>query len=171
MSIVRISESGEPTALAQLIRLMLAAGGPRNWLASVPWPLHRTLVEERAELVKLAALGCRVSLSANPDPDCGWRVDGVDGALVELQRVGILGYLDEGFFACYEVDETWLRECRLDLMRLPANEASVIYRAARRWDALAATSLKNWRTAALSSAPTVRSVIPIRRHSAVPAFR
>jgi hypothetical protein len=96
---------------------------------------------------------------------------GVDEALLELQRLGVVTWLDHGFIARWVVAEESLPDARRRLMRLDGLEAQMLYRAGRRWRALAATSLKNWRMALASPASIVESETPMRRHPIAPTFR
>jgi len=142
---------------------LLAADGPTEWLSGVRWPLHRVLVE----LSKAAAANGSslpyATISTRPDPEVATAVLGADAALVGLAESGVLMLTGEGLTTRWSVVTDQLVEARRDLMRLGPCDADLVYRAGRRWAALAATSLKNWRTASLSCGSTVPFTTPNRR--------
>lgn len=157
-------------SVVQIVRLLQAVG-PRRWPARVPWPLHTALVETAEALRLVIVDGKPVTLSAEPSPDLGWRVQGVDAAILELERSGVICLEADAFCECFVVDERELEAISRDFTLLEATQAASIYRAGERWRALASTSLKNLRMAAPSSGETVPSEMPILRLVAEPARR
>lgn len=140
---------------------LLAAGGPSEWLSGSRWPMHSALRE-----IAIDAEGTSLSykeIQTRPDPDVGYAVLGADAAVTQLVGAGFLVPHGDGLLAMWKVAEERLVATRRDLLRLPPDEVDLVYRAGRRWAALAATSLKNWRTAAASSGSTVASGTAKRR--------
>ena len=155
----------EPRDIARL----LAAGGPSEWLVGIRWPLHRALID-LAESVALAQSPLPYhAISTRPDPDVGVAVAGADAAVSALVGVGLLVPQGHGLTECWAVDADRLVAPRRELMQLPARDAELVYRAGQRWAALAATSLKNWRTPSRSASPRFGSPMPNRRQVAEPA--
>ena len=155
--------------VVELVRLMQASGGPDQWPARMPWPLHQALFEARDALHQVVLRGGVVDVAAVPCPDLGWRVEHVDAAIRELERSGLVRLVERDPFRGYFLaQEGAMRPVRRDLMVLDPSTAAVIYRAAVRWRALASTSLKNLRISASSLSETVRSSIPILRHEPLP---
>jgi hypothetical protein len=150
------------------MQLLLASGGPREWPANVPWPLHQTVVEFLDQIVESRTLQFSNEVEVVPYPGLGLKVVGLDDAVVELGRFGVIGLEDDGFAAMWVVNPQGIDRHRRDLMRCDAVEAAVLYRAARRWSALAATSLKNVRSASVSSLSMSRSRTPNRRQLKAP---
>lgn len=151
---------------------LLAADGPREWVAGVSWPLHRALLGLQAEV---SAAGPESSLPyddliTRPDPEAGTAVAGAEDAIRELASAGLLSLEGDGLAAVWTVDERHLVGPRRELMRLQPTDVDLIYRAARRWAALAVTSLKKWRIASESSTSMVRSGTPNRRHPTLAGF-
>jgi hypothetical protein len=101
----------------------------------------------------------------------GLQVDGVEAALHDLARLGELSLVDEDSFSCWRVSEDCIPAYRRMTMSLPPVEAAALYRAGRRWAALATTSLKKLRTASMSSRSASLSCTPIRRQLDRPARR
>lgn len=149
-------------SVAQAVRRLIAAGGPLEWPANAAWPLHQTIVEFRAEL--------DVDVEPVPQAGLGRAVPGVEQAVMELSRLGILELRDEGFVAWWTVDPGAIPTLRRELMRSSPESAQRHYRAARRWAALAATSAKNLRNAAASSTSMSRSG-SVRLHAVAPLRR
>ncbi len=149
------------------VSMLLAAGGPCEWLAGVRWPLHTVLLE-LGEVVDARPSSLPYSrLASRPDPDTGLAVTGADAAVTTLAEQGVITLTGEGLTICWTVSQERLHSARRDLMRLPPPDAQLLYRAGRRWAALASTVLKNWRTASPSSSATVWSATPKRRHVAL----
>lgn len=154
--------TGSEPSVAQAVRRLIGAGGPHEWPANVPWPLHQTIVEFRAEL--------DVDVEPVPEAGVGRAVSDVEQAVMELCRHGILALRDEGFVSWWTVDPAAMPELRRELMRCEPEIARRHYRAARRWAALAATSAKNLRNAVTSSTATSRSAT-VRLHAVAPTRR
>lgn len=146
------------------VMTVLAAGGPGEWLAGSRWPLHTALRELAAAADGSSLIFSRVQ--TQPDPDVGYAVRGADAAVTELVGSGVLVPGGEGLLTVWRVVDERLLPSRRELMRMPPSDAALLHRAGRRWAALAATSLKNWRTAATSSTSTVASGTAKRRHVA-----
>jgi hypothetical protein len=144
------------------VRRLIAAGGPHEWPANAAWPLHQTLIEFRAEL--------GVDVDPTPQAGLGHSVPGVESAVMELGRLGILELRDEGFLSWWTVDPRAMPALRRELMRSDPKMTQRNYLAARRWAALAATSAKNLRNAAESSTSTSRSGT-VRLHAVAPTRR
>lgn len=143
------------------VRALIGAGGPLEWPADVPWPLHTVV----AELQRSGAARTLVveSLQVVPDAGVGLRVGGVDAAVYDMARVGELRLRNEGLFSSWQVDAGAVARFRRLLMTLTPAEAHALHRAGRRWAALVATSLKNLRTASASGTSTKSSDTPILR--------
>jgi hypothetical protein len=139
--------------LAPLLRLLIAAGGPRRFDAREQWPLHRGLVVLATRLSKVQTTGWpgMPELSFRPDPDVGKRAAGVTRALWNLAATGDLAVTAQRGRALFEVEQAWLPTARTDLMHLDPSVAEAIYIAATCWAAAAATSEKKFRTADSSS--------------------
>jgi len=137
------------SAILPAISHLIAAGGPRKWSANCAWPLHLTLAEFRTELT--------LKVDVQPAAGLGWSVPGVEQALVELRRLGILRLDDEGFSAWWVVEETTVAQLCRKLMRQRPEFVREYHRAACRWAALSATSAKNVRKPLESSGSTSRS--------------
>jgi hypothetical protein len=145
------------------LRALLGAGGPAEWAAEVPWPLHQVLAELCGS--KSAPTLLQAGLRLEPRAGVGVHVSGVESVLHDFARRGELALIDEGFFSSWQVVEEFVPGYRRLLLTLPAEEVVAIYRAGLRWAALSATSLKNLRTACASAWSTTRSGTPNRRHS------
>lgn len=148
--------------LAGLVRQLLVAGGPAEWPANVPWPLHHAVAEHCGVLCP--------EIEPVPVPGTGWSVPGLEDAVLELARVGRLRCRDEGFVRWWVVDDLDPREDRRELLRCDPLVAQQVYRAARRWAALTAVSAKAVRSAPASSIEMSRSGTPIRRQRLVPTL-
>ena len=144
-------------SVAQAVRILIAAGGPLEWPANAGWPLHQAVAEFRTEL----------DLEVEPVPEAGLgrAVPGLEHAVMELGRLGVLHLRDEGFVAWWTVDLHEMPSLRRELMRCDPDAARWHYRAARRWAALAATSAKSLRSATVSSTALPRSARPVRLHA------
>ena len=154
--------TGVDHSVLQAVRRLVAAGGPHEWPANAAWPLHQTLVEFRDEL--------GVDIEPIPEAGLGLAVPGVERAVMELSRIGILELRDDGFVAWWTVDPCAVPALRRELMGSDPQFAQRHYRAARRWAALAATSAKNLRNAAASPTLTPRSGM-VRLHAVAPTRR
>ena len=151
------------------MRALIGAGGPREWAADVPWPLHKVLAELHASADAQHVLP--VGLRVNPQAGVGLHVEGVEGALHYLARSGELILVEEGLFSSWQVVGSAVPSYRRLLMSLSPSEADALYRAGRRWAALAATSLKKLRTASVSANSTKRSATPILPQVELPIRR
>jgi hypothetical protein len=142
---------------------MLAAGGPREQLARVRWPLHVALCEmsERAgRRGELQILDFAITL--RPSPHVGVAAVGADTAFEELVQAGILSSRGRQRDATLVLKENAAVALRRELMTLPAEQVRLIQRAGARWAALASIAAKNRSIAERSSASTVRSSTPNR---------
>jgi hypothetical protein len=157
-------------SLVPLLGLLIGAGGPAIWPANVPWPLHQAVAEIGDELSRTHTLGIG-SMDVVPAADLGLKVVGLNEAVNQLALDGELFWQDHGFFSCWTVEESRSHHYRRELMRVDATEATLVYRAARRWSALAAISLKNLRKAVASAGSTSLSGTPIRRQLSVLGLR
>lgn len=149
-------------SVAQAVRRLIAVGGPHEWPANAAWPLHQTLIEFRAEL--------EVDFDPIAEAGLGRSVPGVESAVMELCRLGVLALRDEGFVSWWTVDPRAMPALRRELMRSDPKVTQRHYVAALRWAALVATSAKHLRSAAGSSTSTSRSGM-VRRHAATPMRR
>jgi len=161
----------DSSELVGLIQLLLGAHGPSTWPANVPWPMHQAIAEFRVDLASTRTLGLTQSIDVVPCPGLGLKVEGLDGAVDELQFLGQLSLHDCGFYSFWSVTAGCIPEYRRRVMRSDPAEAALLHCAAHRWSALAATSLKNVRTAVESSGSTSRSATPMRRQLVAPALR
>lgn len=150
-------------ALSDWLASVLVAAGPRKQLARVRWPMHqavREVYDETGRTGERRWLG--IELDFNPSSAVGQAAVGLDQALAELVRRGLLhaeGCLREARFV---LDEQAAVGYRRTLMSMPAEQVTVLQRAGARWAALASTAEKNRSTAARSSASTVTLSTPNR---------
>lgn len=149
---------------------LLAAGGPGEWLAGVRWPLHRVMLDLEAEAAGRPHLGNFTDLRTEPDPEVGLAVAGLEAAILGLAETGVIERIPEGVLECWRVNSEMLVASRREVMRLPPADAELLYRAGRRWAALAETSLKKWRSEAAVMSSTVSSGTPNRRQVALSGF-
>ncbi len=156
----RRQRRSEPVG-SDTVRVLIGAGGPLEWVADAPWPLHQVVVELHRSSAAEHVLPADLELA--PRPGVGLHVDGIEAALHDLARSGELSLVDEGVFSCWRVTEDVVPAYRQMLMGLPPEEAAALYLAGRRWAALATTSLKKLRTASRSAGSTSRSSTPILR--------
>jgi hypothetical protein len=144
-----------PSDLKTLLVCLIAAGGPREWPANVPWPLHQAVTEHHhilcPDLVPVPAAGT------------GWSVPGLEAAVTELARLGRLQLREEGIASWWVADESRLLDRKWLLSCDPA-VAQTVYRAARRWSALTEISAKSIRIATRSLGSQSRSGTPKRLH-------
>jgi predicted deacylase len=151
------------TGFGKLLAYILAAGGPREQLVRVRWPLHVALREmceragRRGELLVLDA-----EITFRRSADVGIAAVGAEGALDELVQAGILRPEGQTRGARLVLDDKALVGLRRELMMLPAEQVRIFQRAGERWAALASTAAKNRSTAARSSGSTVTSSTPKR---------
>jgi len=141
--------------LSDLLEMMLASGPPTQLLAIAEWPLHKALCElsEDAQALHLSALSS--ALRFRPDPDCGYRAEGVEDAFWELRVRGVLEPVGSGLQAGWVPNCDALIRSRRLLFSLDPLDATAIHRAGVRWASFASTALKNWATPAASSEPKV----------------
>lgn len=134
--------------LVPLLRLLIAAGGPRHFDVREQWPLHRGLsvLARRLDTLKPGFIAGMPELSFKPDPDVGMRAAGVTRALWNLTAAGELAVTDQHGRTQFEVEPAWLPTAQTDLMQLAPPVAEAIYVAATCWAAAAATSEKNTRS-------------------------
>ena len=149
-----------------VVRLLVGVGGPLEWAAEASWPLHRAIVELSGSVRPGVLLPKK--LRVTPRAGVGFHVEGVEAAFHELARCGELALVGEDGFSSWRVHPDALQSYRRLVMRVPADDAAVLYRAGRRWAALASTSLKKLRMASISSGSASRSSTPILRQPAAP---
>jgi hypothetical protein len=155
--------------MRDLVATMLALLDRIELVQGVRWPLHQALREAAAEATDRGLTGLP-TMEFRPDPDVGWRVEGVDAVLDDLRWEGVLSTTGDGMSARLLIGHGDAA-ARRALLRLQPDTADVVYRAARRWAALAATSSKNWATAVASPGATVASCTPALLHPSAPALR
>ena len=148
-------------SMYDIVAQILSAGGPPLVRARSVAPLQRTLRELNDDLGRTGGLTTwRNTLRFEPSPDGGTRAEGANAAFMQLAGEGILVAEGAGWEAHYTVDEERLRPHRLAVRRLNADEATAVYRAGRRWAALAATELKSASISPTSSPVHVASSGP-----------
>jgi hypothetical protein len=155
--------------LSKQLAYILAAGGPREQLARVRWPMHVALREacdvagRRGELDVLA-----LPLSFRSSSEVGVEAVGADKALDELVRQGVLQPAGQLREAVLVLDPDAAVGLRRELMALPAGRVVLLQRAGMRWAALASTAAKNRSTPARSSGSRVSSSRPNRAKRSLP---
>lgn len=157
--------------LSDLVRMLLVLGGPRSFISTVPWPLHAAVVQMEDARKREGRLRSCGDLVLRPDPEVGMRVAGLDAALSELIASRELQLGTNAGLDVWEIDEALLSRPRRALWALPDEDVELLRKTAQRWESLATTSLKNWRTAVASSDSTVASSIPNRRRELESASR
>jgi hypothetical protein len=150
----------EPPDLVPLLRQLLAAGGPSEWPANVPWPLHQAVTEHHRVLCP--------NVTPLPAAGTGWQIPGLEFAVTELARSGRLRPREEGIARWWVVNDHESMVDRRELLRCDPVVAQDIYLAARRWAALTAMSAKTVRSASASLASISRSGMPNRRQPLTP---
>ena len=156
-------DTGSP--VSTLLLYLIGAGGPRQWLAAVPWQLHRALTELQGSSLVIGSLAC------GPHPDLGTEVAGVAEALNEFSRLGWLALSGDGLLRTWVVKNEGLAVARRSLLRIAPSQVRIVQVVGRRWAALASTSLNSWRTVVESSRSHVTSSSPMRRQPREPALR
>src|SRR5689334_14967389 len=121
--------------LVPLLRLLIAAGGPRSFDAREQWPLHRclTILASRLNSLEPSFIAGMPDLSFKPDPDVGMRAAGVTRALWNLTAAGDLSVVAQHGRTQFSVEPTWLSAAHSDLMQLKQPVADAIYVAATCW--------------------------------------
>ena len=153
--------TSQHTDMAALMRRLLAAGGPRSWVANAPWPLHQAVAESCEVLCP--------GLAIKPAAGLGRKVPGLNEAVLRLEQEGTIELRDEGFISWWVlVEEAQLRN-RRELFRCDPSVAHAHHLAAVRWAALARTSEKTLRRAGPSPDGMSRLVAPTLRQPKVPA--
>src|SRR5919198_6645379 len=87
------------TSEADLVAMLLAAGGPSRFPARARWPLHRALKQLDEEAARIGSERLLPPLSFRPCPDTGWRAGGADRGLLELRAQGVLRAVGVGAHA------------------------------------------------------------------------
>lgn len=152
--------------LSKQIALLLAAGGPKLQYARVTWPLQKSLVQLHDEAEESGVPlpeGLRLELVR--DPDSGRAIKGVNKALLELIREGVLRKEGSLRQAKLRADNAHLEALRRDLMRQDPATVRLIHRAGIRWEAFSATASKNRSALARSAGSKVASSTPKRAKS------
>ncbi len=153
--------------LSEILALILASGGPERQLARVSWPMHVALRETHDEAGRRGQRSPLGVLEFRSSPEVGLEVVGAESAVQQLLRSGVLYAEGEGRGAELVLDRDAAVALRRRVMRLSAEQASLLQRAGARWAALASTAAKNRSTAPRSSAETVESGTPNRRKLAL----
>lgn len=155
-------------ALSKQIALMLAAGGPDLQYARVTWPLQKALVQLHYDASR-SQVGFPAGLDSElvSDPDSGRAIRGVDRALLELTREGVLRPEGSNRQAKLRFNPSHLESLRRDLMRQDPQAVLMIHQAGLSWAALAETASKNRSAPALSSGSKVTSSTPKRANAAL----
>lgn len=165
MSNVRLAKWSMQTTspLARMLAHILVSGGPPEFLARVPWPMHSALAELSAETGRTGHRDLvNVQLKLKPSPDGGHAAQGAERALDTLVCERLLYVEGELREARLVLNQEAAVRLRRDLMLLPPAQVALYRRAGTRWAALASTAAKNRSTALRSSASTVASSTPNR---------
>ena len=142
--------------------MLLAAGGPGELRPNGDWGLHRAVRDVWQSLGRAGLTIPGISMEFSPDPDLGIRASGVDQAVWHLRRQGVLIGRGEGRAARVCVDDLQLDSFRQELFGTAPEIASILYRSATRWAAMAAAAAKKASTASASPMATVSSATPKR---------
>ncbi len=128
----------------------------------IPWPLHKALVGLAADGQQLQPAPWRVPVALVDDAGLG--VEGLDGVMHELYRDGtfVADSRRQRRLVAAPVRSSAARRWYL---RLEAEAAGCLYRAARFWATEALTMSKNLDTARWSSPPTYWVNPPKPRHT------
>lgn len=120
--------------LADLVGILLAAGGPTTLPARVRWPLDQALVWLQGEAAKSGALDpWRHRIDLQLSPDSGTGVKGAGRALALLRDNGTLRPIGCLRWAAFRVDADALLRYRRLLMAMKPGDAQLLTRAARMW--------------------------------------
>ncbi len=145
-----------------LVGMLLAAGGPRELRPSGDWGLHRAVRDVWQSLARAGLTIREMSIEFTPDPDVGVRASGVDQAVWDLRRQGVLAGRGQGRAARLCVDDHRLSSFRRELLGAEPEVASILYRSATRWAAMAAAATKKASTPSASPTARVSSSTPKR---------
>lgn len=154
------------SGLADLIALLVAAGGPATLMERSPWPLHQSLAALRVDQQARDLIARGIDLEVHSDADVGLEVAGVGAAIYELINQGIFRLTDTGLDARLELDVDRNRAYRKRLMSLDLARATALQDVAQDWRARACTAEKTWARALESRAAMSRRATPKRRQLA-----
>lgn|SRR5450759_566600 len=152
--------------LADLIALLVAAGGPTTLMERSPWPLHESLVLFEGDLAARDLVAEGMKLEMHPDAHVGLEIAGVGAAIYELINLGVFRLAGAGIEARLEVDADGHRAYRKKLMCFDLARAQTLQRVAQDWRARACTAEKTWARAFESRAEMSRRATPKRRQLA-----
>ncbi len=152
--------------LADLIALLIAAGGPTTLMERSPWPLHESLAALGADEHARELVAHGIDLDARPDADVGLEVAGVGVAIYELINQGILCLTGTGLEARLELVVDRHRAYRKRLMTFDLARATTLQDVAQTWRARARTAENTWTSAFESRAAMSRRATPNRRQLA-----
>ena len=157
--------------MADLIGLLIAAGGPSRLPLRASWTLHRAVGELGERARQLDGYGCLPEIHVASDSQVGTAVTGIAVGLHELMARGEMRVAGEGWECTVELSSTAHRYYRKALMGLEPRLAELIYDAGSNWAALALTAEKNWKTALASLGRRRRSETPKRLQLALSVVR
>ncbi len=152
--------------LADLIALLVAAGGPTTLMERSPWPLHESLALLGADQPARNLVAQGIELDVHPDAVVGLEVGGVGAAIYELISQGIFRPTGAGLEARLELNADRHRAYRKRLMSLDLSRATTLQEIAQVWRARACTAEKTWTRALESRAAMSRRATPKRRQLA-----
>ena len=119
-------EQPEPLPpLADLLGLLLCAGGPSRVYCRFAWPAHSA--------VRRVSAGLGADVETHTDAMVGSAVVGFAEAIRHLVGLGVLIPEGTGETIAHSTDSDRLRPYRRRLMRLSPMQAAVIARTAARW--------------------------------------
>src|SRR3989442_1520424 len=123
--------------LANLIALLVAAGGPTTLMERSPWPLHEALARLGGDQEARRLVAHCIELDVHPDADVGLEVGGVGAAIYELINQGIFRPTGAGLEARLELNVDRHRAYRKTLMSLDLSNATTLQQVAQDWRARA----------------------------------
>lgn len=144
--------------MSNLLTTMMAVGGV-EWLDARDHRLAHAALTGLSE----TASGAEVLASFDvpriwrPDPEVGLRVPGVTGALWDAVTTGSLQVVEHGPRAGFVLAAGRQAEARQLLSRLPAEQASEVYRVATDWAAASTSRNTRARPSAPSTSGTRRA--------------
>lgn len=157
------------TSMGDVIGVMIAAGGPTDFLVAAMYPLHLAVRELFADPQSPHS---QETLEIAPVADIGWAVSGIGEGLYDLLAAGVLHTVDSQGGPRFATDADRLRAPRAQLMRCGPASAESYRRAAVLWRTRS-SSLENMslRSDHTEAAGAVMSLNPgMRRHGPVGAI-